>query len=55
LDEGDEDFEGPKGSESETESDSDSVDMLPSNAEVSPSYLINVLLELNHILFMLGC
>ena len=54
-DEDDQDFEGPNGSESETESDSDSVDMLPSNAEVC--HLINVLLELelNHILFMLGC
>lgn len=52
-DEGDHDFEGPEGSDSDSESDSYSVDMLPSNAEVS--HLVNLLLGLNHGLFMLGC
>ncbi len=52
-DEDDHDFEGPEGSESDSESDSNSDDALPSNAEVSR--LINLLLRLNHVLFMVGC
>lgn len=54
-DEGNHDFEGPEGSESDSESDGDSVDVPLSNAEVS--CLVNLLLNhgLNYVLFMVGC
>jgi len=54
-DKGNPNFEGPEGSdlESDTKSDSDLVDMPPSNAEVS--HLVDPLLGLNHVLFMVGC
>ncbi len=52
-DKDDHDFEGPEGSMSDSESDNDSGDMLPSNAEVF--YVVNLFLEDTHLSPLLDC